>query len=312
MDDLQTILDAVLPVSRILIPIGIGFFLRLVGLFGDTEGVVLRQFVVRFTVPVFVFFSVFEAPPDSIRAIGPMAGALPLVTAGLFVLGWFASRFVEGAPAKTAVHACCTFGNYGWMGLGVAQALLGPEGVLRALFFILPWWPVFYAFGLPIGLMHVGRRKGGVPWRHALAVAAAPLTALALGLACNLGSVRLPSLVAGAVKPFGDMTIPLILLSVGMMLDFSRVRAHLRPALLVSAVTLGVGPFIGAAVAALLTRDPVSARVMVIQAAMPVATLVPVLADSYEMDMDLANTAIVVSTALALVTIPVVSILSGF
>ena len=40
---------------------------------------------------------------------------------------------------------------------------------------------------------------------------------------------------------------------------------------------------------------------------MPVALSTPVLAEGYEMDLDITNTAIVLSTLLAMLTLPVVA-----
>jgi predicted permease len=305
------IADAVLPVGKVMIPIGLGLLLRLVRLFGDDEGELLRKFVVRFTVPLFVFFSLYGAEAESLASIGPMVFALVAMTAGLFLLGWAVALTVRGAPQRAAVHACVTFGNYGWMGLGVAQALLGDAGSQRVVYFILLWWPVFYGFGLPIGLIHGERRKGRIPLGRAAAVAAPVLVAMALGLAANLGGVALPSLVDTALRPFADMTVPLILLSVGLLLDPTRLRARLRPALAISAATLVVGPLLGWLLARWLAPDPTTASAIVLLGAMPVATLVPVLGESYEMDMGIVNTAIVLSTLLSLVTIPVTAILLG-
>jgi predicted permease len=114
-----------------------------------------------------------------------------------------------------------------------------------------------------------------------------------------------------ALRPFAVMTVPLILLSVGLLLDPTRLRARLRPALAISAATLVVGPLLGWLLARWLAPDPTTASAIVLLGAMPVATLVPVLGESYEMDMGIVNTAIVLSTLLSLVTIPVTAILLG-
>ena len=134
-----------------------------------------------------------------------------------------------------------------------------------------------------------------------------PIVALALGLAMNLRGAAVPALAADVLEPFGRMTVPLIILSVGLMLDFGRVGRAIGPALLISAVALLLGPLVGWALAAALAPDALSYKVMILQGAMPVATLIPLLEENYEMDKDLVNTAIVLSTALSLITIPAVA-----
>ncbi len=306
-------MDITRKVLLALLPIGLGLAFRWTGLFRDEEGALLRKFVVRFTVPVFVFFSMYEARPESLSAIGPMMGAFVAMTAVLFLIGWAAAALFREPTSRAAVHACITFGNYGWMGLGIADAVLGAGGSQRVVYFILLWWPVFYAFGLTIGLIHVGKQKGGVPVRRAVAIAAPPILAMLLGLFLNQRGTAVPPLVGEALKPFGDMTVPLILFSVGAMLDFSRITAALGPALLVSAVALLVAPLIGWGLAALLARDSVTYKAIILEGAMPVATLTPVLEENYAMDKDLVSTAIVLSTAISLITIPAVAtIMAGY
>ncbi len=296
-------------IGRVLVPIGLGLLLRAAGIFDEDEGAALRKFVVRFTVPIFVFFSLYEARPESIAAIGPMVGAFLLLTGVLFLLGWaVALRFPPG-PQRPAVHACVALGNYGWLGLGVAQALLGDAGTQRVLFFILLWWPVFYTTGLAIGFIHVGRQNCGAMVGRAMGVAVPALAAVALGLGANLTSVSVPTFVSLVLRPFGDMTVPLILLSVGLLLDVRRVTREVKAAVLISVLTLAAAPLAGWGIAALVAGDAVTQRVIILEAAMPVATLVPLLAEGYEMDTDLVGTAIVLSTLLSLVTLPVVAAL---
>ena len=294
-------------ILEILFPMALGLAFRLIGLFSDPEGELLRKFVVRFTVPVLCFVSLYTAQAQSIAAIVPMSEAFVLMCLVMFAFGWLAATRVKEPSQRSAVHACITFGNYGWMGLGVMTALLGAEGTQRVVYFFMLWWPVFYGLGLPIGFIHVGRRTGGVPLGKTLAVAAPPIVASALGLAANLCSVRVPEHLVKMLTPFGDMTVPLILLSVGMMLDVTRLRTALRPALLITAVTLLIGPLVGWGIAALLARDPVSYQTIIIEGAMPVATLTPLLEENYAMDKDLVSTAIVLSTIVSLATIPILA-----
>jgi hypothetical protein len=311
MQTTEHIVRVLLPISKVLIPIALGLFLRSIRLFGDEEGAMLRKFVVRFTVPIFVVFSLYEAKPESVASIMPMMAAFVLLSLALFALGWAGARLFEGGPQRAAIHACITFGNYGWMGLGVAQALLGDAGSQRVVYFFLLWWPVFYGLGLPIGLIHLGRQKSGVPLLRTVGIAAPPLVALGVGLALNLTATPLPALAVEVLKPFGEMTVPLILLSVGMMLDLSRILGEVKAALLVSAVTLVAAPLIAWALALVLTGDPVSRQVIILEGAMPVATLTPLLEENYEMDKDLVNTAIVVSTLASLATIAFIAALIG-
>ncbi len=296
-------------ILEILIPILIGLGFRLTKVFGDEEGDVLRRFVVRFTLPVMVFFSMYDAGGEDLSALPSMLAALILLTGAMFLVAFLATRFVNGPGSKSAVHACGTFSNYGWIGFGVCQVLLGDAGLRRAVFFLLLWWPVFYGFGLLIGLIHTRGQKGGVPVGKAVKLTAPIVGMTLLGLSFSLTHWGLPRLLETALRPFGQMTVPLILFGIGAMLDFSGIHKALRPALLVSGVTLVLAPVVGWGIAALLPLDEVSYAVVILQAAMPVATSTPLLRENFELDMDLTNTSIILSTVLSMVTLPVVAAL---
>lgn len=60
----------------VLLPILMGLGFRLVRVFSDRDGDVLRTFVMRFTVPVMVFFSMYKAERTDITAM-PVATFTP-------------------------------------------------------------------------------------------------------------------------------------------------------------------------------------------------------------------------------------------
>jgi len=301
--------STLLKILEVLIPILLGLGFRLLGVFGDREGDILREFVIRLPVPLLVFFSMYDADMADIAAMPAMMAGLVLLTAAMFVVGIPLTRLVKGAARRTALHACICFSNYGWMGFGVSQVLLGQDGLRRAVFFIILWWPVFYGFGLPIGLLHSRGKKGAVPMGRAVKLALPVISAMLVGLAFNLFHWELAGLLQRTLRPFGQMTVPLILFSVGVMINLKGLRRSLKPALLVSGVTLLLAPLVGWCLAALLRPDATARSIMVIEAAMPVATLTPLLAENFEMDMDLTTTAIVVSTLLSMLTLPLVAVL---
>ncbi len=310
---MQATSDTVLKILQVLLPILLGLAFRLCGVFGEAEGGVLRRVVLRLSVPVLVFFSMYDALGQNLATVLPLTACFILLTLILFGLGWVASGLVSGTGRKTAVHACITFGNYGWLGYGVAKVLQGDVGLQRAVFFILLWWPVFYLFGLPIGLIHTRVRKGGMPVGKVLKIVLPTLGAAGLGLLLNAcgqpGPDWLKGLLGSVFRPFARMSVPLILFGVGLMLDIKGMHRAVGPALLVSAATLIVAPFIGWELAALITRDSVSYSVVILDAAMPVATLTVVLAEYYEMDTGVVTTALGLSTFLSMLTLPVVALL---
>lgn len=294
-------------VLEIIVPICIGQILRLVRLLGDEEGKIIQKLCIRFTVPVLIFYSMYEVNRRSLELITPMVSSFVLLTVILFGIGWLGSCLVKETSRKNAVHACIMFGNYGWLGLGVGGILFGSEGIVRVIFFILLWWPVFYALGLPAGLIHTRERKGNVPIDKVFKIVFPMLVALGLGLWLNFLEIDIPKFLSASLLPFAEMTVPLILLSVGAMLDLRRSHKNIGLALFISFITLLIAPFIGWLVGNLLQQSDISLKIIILESSMPVATLTPVLAQNIKMDLDLVNTSIAISTVISLITLPVIA-----
>ncbi|MFO7870916.1 MAG: AEC family transporter [Kiritimatiellia bacterium] len=302
-------MDIVLKVLGIILPIAAGFVFRSSGVFHEDDAAVLRRFVVRVALPVLVFYSMYDAGRDEVAALPVMLAGIVLVTGARFVLGYILSFTASGGPRKTAVHASTAFGNYGWLGFGVMHVLLGDEGLRRAVFFVLLWWPVFFGFGLPAGIIHNGREKDGFNLPEAVKLMVPVATGLAAGIVMHSLKASLPGFLDLTLRPFAAAVVPLILFSAGMSLRIKGILPSLLPALYISVAVLCVAPAAGWVIARALTDDPVSRAVIVLEAAMPTATLTPVLGEYVKLDSNTANTAVVVSTLLSAVTLPLVALL---
>jgi hypothetical protein len=237
-----------------------------------------------------------------------MVGGFLLMVVGMFLVGWALALTQKDPARRAAVHLCCTFGNYGWMGLGIIGTLLGAEGRQHVVYFILAWWPVFYAVGLLIGFIHHREGVAGkIPFREVGGIVTAIVVALVLGLVMNATGRELPPLLDASLRPFAQMTVPLILFSVGLTLDLSNIRGALGPALLVSAGALLLGPLVGWAIAGAIAPTVIAGQVLVLEGAMPVATTTPILEECFPLDMGVVGTSITLSTLLSLLTLPLVA-----
>ncbi|MBT3272524.1 MAG: hypothetical protein HN368_05175 [Spirochaetales bacterium] len=297
------------PILTILLPIGIGIGLLQLGIFDGEDGRRLRGFCMKFTVPLLVFTSMYNSDIGVFSQFGPIVFSLVIMTAGFFCIGYLGSLAVKERTERAAIHASTTFGNYAWIGWVVAKVVLGPGGFQRAVFFTVMWWPIFYTFGLLIGVVHhEPEQRDGVVFMVLKKFAPAAV-ALIAGISFNLAGINLPGIVFNTVKTFGDMTLPLILLSVGLHLRFSALVGFFPKAMLVSALRIIIGPIIGIGTA-LLCRllfdiDVTSMRVIILNGAMPVATTTILLGDNYPMKTEIVGASIVLSTLLSLVTLPI-------
>jgi hypothetical protein len=129
-----------------------------------------------------------------------------------------------------------------------------------------------------------------------------PIWALVAGLA--LHGVALPGPIETLLKNLGMLTTPLIMLALGLSLQFRHWRAHLPLVGLVAVGRLVVLPLVGLAVAHLVGLPKDFLQVVTMQAAMPTMFYSLTLAMVFGLESTLVVNAIMVTTVLSFLTLP--------
>jgi predicted permease len=152
-----------------------------------------------------------------------------------------------------------------------------------------------------------GRRMSvfGIFKRIALALARNPLiVATALGLIWGLTGLALPVPVAALGNLFANAAGPCALFALGASLGNRQFGDGMGEIVLMTASRLLVHPLAAWVIgAALLDLDPLLLSVAVIQASMPIAANVFVMARAYNSYVDRVSAAILISTMIAVVTV---------
>jgi hypothetical protein len=280
------ILDVVLPVLLIA---GIGT------LWGhrrwpfDTEMVASLSTTVG--VPCLVLDVLMRVKLD-MAALGQMVLAASL---GVVVTGLVAGLVLRVArlPQRPYLPAMM-FGNTGNVGLPLCLFAFGPEGLALAIAFFVVTAILNFTVGVAIA---AGRAS---PWGLLRTPA---VWALALALAMKAGGVTLPAPLAETVSLLGGMTIPLMLLALGVAL------ARLRPgglgrAAALSALRLALGWGIGFALVWAFALEGVVRGVVLIEMAMPVAVFNYLFAQRYGNRPEEVAGLVLVSTLMAVALLP--------
>ncbi|WP_027995132.1 AEC family transporter [Simplicispira psychrophila] len=162
---------------------------------------------------------------------------------------------------------------------------------------------------------HQSARAGGHAPPHLLRTVAqavrsgilhpVPLPIL-VGLAFAQTGLVLPEVVDRPLQLLGQALGPLALLLVGVTLAFGRVGAFFWPALRIALLKNTVHPLVLAACGWALGLSGLSLAVMVVAASLPVGANVFLFTQRYDVAQDEVTASIAVSTALALLTVPVV------
>ena len=182
----------------------------------------------------------------------------------------------------------------GSMGLPVSYYAFGDEGLALAI--------VYFTFGA-IGTFTLGAAiaAGNISIKKMLA---APVVyAVIIAIALQLTDVRLPDWIFNTADLLGGMVIPAQLVALGVSLLELRKRGIARSGFF-GLFRLAMGMSIGFAIAEVFGLEGAARAIVIIQSAMPVAVSSYLFAQQYKRRPEEVAGMVVVSTAISLVTLP--------
>lgn len=117
---------------------------------------------------------------------------------------------------------------------------------------------------------------------------------------------RFPVFLDNAFRLAASVTLPLALISIGGALTIDSIKGHFKPALMASALKLGMLPLVGYFYMKGFHVNETGFRVGMIFFALPTSTAIYVLSSQLNSDIELASASIVLSTALSFISMTVV------
>jgi predicted permease len=207
-------------------------------------------------------------------------------------------------PAAGALLLATAFGNVTYLGLPMLESTLGPWAREVAIEYdLFASTPLLLTVGVLLAQRYGGVRATGHFLSALLRVP--PLWAALLALLFNAAQVPVPHWVGGLLDKLASGVTPLMLIVVGLGLVWQRGWAQ-RLTLLVPllVVKLALVPLFVCGLAPLVGVRGELLTAVVLEAAMPSMVLGIVLCDRYGLDSALYAEAVTVSTALAVLTLP--------
>ena len=191
------------------------------------------------------------------------------------------------------------FPNNGNMGLSLCLFTFGDKG----LAFGLGIFMLMTVSQFTLGIFLVNDSVSSVRARLGELTRQPILYAAAFSVACVATGYKLPAWANNTVSLMGDITIPLMLVTLGVSLARLKVSNFPRT-LLFSSMRLFGGFLLGLMVAHLLQLEGVIRGVVIIQASMPVAVFNYLLAVRYKQSPAETASMVIVSTLMAFVLLP--------
>src|SRR4028118_265417 len=206
-------------------------------------------------------------------------------------------------PTQGSFLLASMVGNTGYLGFPVTLTLVGEKYFGWVLFYDMLGTTIG-AYGL--GVLLAARFGGGAhsPWQLVRAILQNPAL-WSLGFGLGFRQIPLPELVERGLLGFAWSAIALSLVLIGMRLSQLDSWSRLRQASVTLGIKMLLVPFVlGIGLFALGITGPPRLAI-VLQMAMPPAFATLVLAEVYNLDRDLAVTALAVGSTGLLLTLPI-------
>ena len=283
---IETILTAIAPVILTAL---IGYFWTRSGRSIEATG--LTQIVTEIGTPCLVF-STFAKMSVPAGAFAATAAASLTILIGFLVVAALVLK-VSGLSLRTYLPSMA-FPNTGNLGIPLALYAFGSEGLAYAIVFLCFTSVMNFTIGQAIA-------AGTMSWR---AIAKMPIIyAVALGLAVTETNIAVPQFLANTISLLGSITVPLMLLMLGVSLGSLRVAAFPR-AFMLSLLRIGMGAGLGFAVTALFGLHGAARAAIIMQSSMPAAVFNYLFALRWHNNPEEVAGIVVVSTLVTIVTAP--------
>lgn len=229
------------------------------------------------------------------QVFGQTALACVLVTVLMTLPGIIVPRML-GDSVRTYLPSFL-FPNVGNMGLPVCMLAFGEQGLALALAFFM----MLSVAHFPVGILLAGGKDAG----GLSGVALMPIMyAILLSVILVISGARLPEFLNNAVALIGGMTIPLMLITLGVSLYGLQVSGWGK-AFLYSLIRILGGLAAGLVVCWFMELEGVVRGVVLIQSSMPVAVFNYLFAARYNKEPGAMAGLVVVSTFLSFAFLPV-------
>ncbi len=288
-----------------LIVCGVGWrWLHPAGLEPVQTRKVLTSLVYYLLLPALVLSVLWQARLGNITLLIALSAAFAVIS-GL-LLSALSCRLCATRPAVTgAVILASTFPNVTYLGLPVLEATFGPWARSVAIQYdLFACTPLLFTLGILVAARHGGAQAGVANMlRELLRIPA--LWAGATAVLLNVLKIPMPSLLGGFLGLLDRGVVPLMLFSLGLSLQWGPAQWQTLPTVVpVVVLRLLLVPALAALFTSAIGLSGEWYAAVVMEAAMPSMVLGIVLCDRYDLDVTLYATAVTVTTALSMVTLP--------
>lgn len=290
-------------ILSIVLMIGLGYVLKRIDFLSEKDIDPFNKIVMYILMPCMIFHAIYAADLNSISNMG----ILPLIILGSSLATGAVSfiilkQFKLDDKTLWSVLVTVMIANTAFMGYPVNLGIYGQDGFLRAIFCDIATLCTFLLLSFLLILKFGGTVKTAVKKIAFFP----PLWAVILGLILNFINVPIGPVLDSTINYLGQGAIPLIMVTLGLSIDFSALKRSRAMIAFTSIMKLAFFPFIAFLLATYLGLVNLEHTVSIIEAAMPSGMMSLLLAITYKLDYEMTSDCILINTVISLITLPII------
>ena len=293
-------------ILSIVLMIGLGYFLKRIDFLSVNDIDPFNKIVMYILMPCMVFSAIYNADLSLI----PKLGILPFVILASSIVTGVVSYFILKKlnlddVTLWSVLVTVMIANTAFMGYPVTLGIYGQTGFLRAIFCDIATLCIFLLLSFLLIIKFGGTLKSAI---RKIAFFP-PLWAVILGLGFNWLNIPIGPVIDNTVNYLGQGAIPLIMITLGLSIDFSAISRSKSMIAFTSVMKLAFFPLIAFLIASQIGLVDLQYKVSIIEAAMPSGMMSLLLAITYKLDYELTSDCILINTVISLITLSAIIML---
>ena len=283
----------------------LGFVLFKCHIFDEYTNKKISALIVNVASPMLIISSIAGVEGSNKSIVFLMIGAGILMYIGFIILGKIINRIFPFPKKDWPVYECMVvFANTGFMGYPVLLDVFGQEAVFYASLIHMAFNFFVYTYAI-MCLTKGDDSEFKLNFKQLLTPG---IILIFVGIFIYLFDIQLPSVLMDTINSVGSLTAPLSMMMIGSSLAVYPIKDSFTDwrSYLFACVRLLIIPFVTMLIGRLIHIDPYYANITIITNAMPVGSMVLMLATQYNANVKIVTRNIVVSTLLSVITIPIV------
>ena len=206
---------------------------------------------------------------------------------------------------KTILHFANVFTNTGYVGFPILNSIYGAEGVVYGSIFNIFFVILVWTYGIIIFKGNFEKKELKEELKKILLNPS--IIAVCIGLILMIFDIQLSGALLSSIKAIGNITGPLSMIIIGVILSNVKLERYLRDWTLYYGIAtrLIIIPAIMYLISLVVATPSKAINTVIIMSALPAAAMTSILAEIFDKEKDYAAVVVAVTTLLSLITVTV-------